>query len=139
MCAAQTIIPYSELHFSFARSGGPGGQNVNKTATKALVRWSLWNSSALSTAQKARVAAKLANRLNKAGELIVTSEAERSQTQNRERAVAQLNALVLQALKIKPARHPTRPTRTAKEKRLSTKKLRGKIKQTRRVSALFLE
>lgn len=125
-------IPPSELRVTFSRSSGAGGQNVNKTSTKATVHWSVGRSRVLSAEEKARVRAKLANRINLYDELVVSSEEERSQPQNRERAVARLESLVARALHVPKKRRPTRPTRASKERRLESKIKHSHIKATRK-------
>ncbi|MDD2757819.1 MAG: alternative ribosome rescue aminoacyl-tRNA hydrolase ArfB [Patescibacteria group bacterium] len=125
-------IPKSEINVTFSRSSGKGGQNVNKTSTKATVHWSVGRSRVLTAEEKARVRAKLASRINLYDEMVVVSEEERSQPQNRERAVARLQALVARALVVPKKRRPTRPTRASKERRLETKIRRGRVKRARR-------
>lgn len=127
-----THIPTTELRVTFSRSSGAGGQNVNKTSTKATVHWPVGRSHVLSSEEKARVRMKLANRINFFDELVVSSERERSQPQNRALAVAQLQALVARALHVPKKRRPTRPTRASKERRLESKVKRSRIKKTRR-------
>ena len=126
-------IPESELNISFARSSGAGGQNVNKTSTKVFVHWSVWKSSILSEEEKNRIRAKLATKINNQDELVVDSEEERSQLQNRVLAIAKLHFLVSQALHVPKVRRPTRPTKASKIRRLTAKKIRSKIKTDRRV------
>lgn len=129
-----SIIPAGEIRVSFARSSGAGGQNVNKTATKAIVHWSVGRSRVLSSEEKARVRAKLANRINIFGEVVVSSEEERSQSQNRALATARLQALVAQALRVPKTRRPTRPTRASKLRRMEFKKIRSRLKAGRRAT-----
>ena len=126
-------IPDSELHFTFARSSGAGGQNVNKTSTKVILRWSIGRSRVFSWEEKERLRSKLATRLTNHDELIVAAEAERSQLQNREQAVARLQALVTAALRVPKKRRPTRPTRASKLRKVVSKKHRSLIKVARRI------
>jgi ribosome-associated protein len=124
-------IPFSEFTITFVRSGGPGGQNVNKVNTKAQLRFKVGESRVLSIEQKARVRIKLANRLNKNDEIIVYADSERSQAQNKNKAVELLNTLVANAIKLPKKRRATKPTKSSKEKRLLSKTRRSKIKQNR--------
>jgi ribosome-associated protein len=125
-------IPTNELRITFSRSSGAGGQNVNKTSTKATVHWSVGRSRVLSPEEKARVRVKLASRINWMDELVVSSERERSQPQNRALAIAQLQALVARAMHVPKKRRPTRPTRASKERRLESKIKRSRVKANRR-------
>ncbi len=124
-------IPENEFIISFARSSGAGGQNVNKTSTKVFIHWPIGKTAVLTEEEKARLRAKLANRINSNDELVVMSEEERSQLQNRELAVSRLQAIVAQALRVPKKRRPTRPTRASKLKRLEGKRQRAKIKAGR--------
>jgi len=125
-------IPEREIRVSFARSSGAGGQNVNKTSTKAILHWSVGRSWALTGEEKARVREKLANRINFNDEVVVMSEEERSQPQNRARAVARLQALVSRALQVPKKRRPTRPTKASKLRWIASKIMRSKLKEGRR-------
>ncbi|MBU1126538.1 aminoacyl-tRNA hydrolase [Patescibacteria group bacterium] len=127
-----TQIPEEELYIEFARSGGPGGQKVNKTESKVTVRWNINASTAFSAIQKTRVHRLLGNRINKDGELAVTAEEERSQHQNRERAIARLQELVAAAIIPPKVRRKTKPSRAQKEKRLQEKKQQSEKKALRK-------
>lgn len=124
-------ILHNELIFTFARSGGPGGQNVNKIESKVIVRWKVGESLAFSPEEKERIREKLRNRLNMEDEIVIHVDEERSQAQNKERAIERLNALIAQALVIPKKRRLTRPTRASKLRRLATKKKRSTQKQAR--------
>jgi len=117
----KSLVPESELEISFSRGGGPGGQNVNKLETKALARWSYLESSAFNDEQKALIGEKLKGRINKRGQICVDCQEERSQGQNRERAIQLLNELVERALDVPEERIPTKVPRSAKENRLQEK------------------
>lgn len=115
----------------FARSSGPGGQNVNKTNTKVVARIVLAEVEGLSEAERAQAATRLASRLTKEGEIVVHSDEERSQQANREAALGRLFALVLHAARLQKRRRPTRPGRAAREERLADKRGRSSIKRER--------
>jgi len=132
-------IPDSEIQTSFARSSGAGGQNVNKTSTKVTLHWSVDRSRVLNWDEKNRIKIKLANRINNAGELVVNSEEERSQLQNRAKAVARLRALVAQALKVPKKRRATKPTKASKLRRLESKTHRSDLKTKRRTSFFMVQ
>ncbi|MEK7643998.1 MAG: alternative ribosome rescue aminoacyl-tRNA hydrolase ArfB [Patescibacteria group bacterium] len=125
--------PENELVITFARSSGAGGQNVNKTATKAIIHWAVGSSVAFSDAEKQLIREKLTGRLNNADEIVVDCEEERSQPRNREIAIGRLRDLIVAALRVPKLRRPTRPTGASKIKRLAEKKIRSKIKSDRRM------
>jgi ribosome-associated protein len=121
----------------FSRSGGPGGQNVNKVNTKATLRLSLEDLEGLSEAELLRLREVLASRLSEGdkgeAELVIASSEERSQRTNLERGLARLEALVAAAARIPQRRRPTKPTAAGREQRLRTKRLQGRKKQDRRL------
>jgi ribosome-associated protein len=125
-------IPESELHIEFVRSSGPGGQNVNKTSTKTQLRWPVFASSAFNDEEKARIAEKLYNRLTLEGTIAIDVSEERSQLQNKVRAVEMLHSLVNEALEPEIPRIPTRPPKVSKLARLNIKRKRGTIKKLRK-------
>lgn len=127
-------IPENEFEIKFVRSSGPGGQNVNKTATKAQVRWNLDNSQILIEEQKNLVRSRLKNLLTKEGSIIVENDETRHQPQNKTNAISRLNELVNQALKKKKKRIPTKPSKAAKERRLEEKKRVSEKKKSRQNS-----
>ncbi|MGC9343858.1 MAG: alternative ribosome rescue aminoacyl-tRNA hydrolase ArfB, partial [Bacteroidales bacterium] len=100
-----------EIEYSFSRSSGPGGQNVNKVSTKAELRFHVNNSVLLNENQKKKIASKLSNRINTNGELVLTSDETRSQLKNKEIVTAKFYELLEEALKKKKKRIPTKPSR----------------------------
>ena len=125
------IVPESEISEQFSRSGGKGGQNVNKLSTKAEVRWNVDESKAFNNEEKEKIKGILSNRINKKRELVIVSQEERSQLQNRERAIERLNNLVKSALIPKKKRKATKPTRISKERRLEEKRRLSEKKKWR--------
>ena len=125
-------IPRSELMYRASRAGGAGGQHVNTSSTRIELLWNVRDTGALDEAQRARVSAKLASRLDGDGWLRVVSSARRSQGQNREAAEDRLIVLVRGALVVAKRRRPTKPTRGSKEARLAEKKKRSDTKRQRR-------
>jgi len=125
-------LPLAELEVSFSRSGGPGGQHANTSSTKVELRWDLEASSALTPPQKQLLRSRLGSRLTDEGVLVLQSSEHRSQTRNREAAVARLVALLSDALRVSPTRRPTRPTRAARQRRVEAKRRRGDTKALRR-------
>lgn len=126
------IISNNEIIITFARSSGAGGQNVNKISSKAILHWSVGKSEIFSDDEKDRIRLKLANKLNNEDEIVIMSEEERSQIQNRELAIERLQKLVNQAIFVPKKRKPTKPTKSSKIKRLESKKMHSKIKIARR-------
>jgi ribosome-associated protein len=122
-----------EVQYSFVASSGPGGQNVNKSATKVLLRWHVASSQALSSAAREMLfrSTLIRRKLNDAGELMLTSQETRSQDENRSRVWGRLCALLVEALTPPRRRVPTKPTRGSRERRLRTKKERGRTKSER--------
>lgn len=125
------VIPARELRVAFARSGGPGGQNVNKVETKAELRWTPGESAALSDADRNWLLRRLASRLTSEGELLITSTRTRDQSRNREDAREKMAELVRRALQRPKRRKKTRPSKGAIEGRLNEKRRRADAKQKR--------
>ena len=125
------VIPDSAVDWKGVRASGPGGQNVNKVASKAEVRWTPGTSSALSADDRAWLLTKLAGRLTTAGELIVVSERSRDQITNRGDAEDKLAAIVAAALVRPKPRRATKPSRGSKERRIKAKKGRAEVKSAR--------
>lgn len=125
-------IPAGELEIAFARSGGPGGQNVNKVSSKVDLRWNPTTSMALTHDDRALLVDKLRNRLTTDGTLIVTSTLTRDQIQNRADAMSKLALIVRAALDRPKPRKPTKPSRGAKRRRVADKRHNAEIKRNRR-------
>lgn len=122
----------SELTFNTSRSGGPGGQNVNKVNTKVELRFHVQHSALLSDDEKKRIAIKLANRINNEGELLLVAQSERSQLKNKEEVVERFYELLTTALKPVKKRKATRPTKSSIEARIKQKKQKSEIKSLRK-------
>jgi ribosome-associated protein len=121
----------NELHLSASRSSGPGGQHVNKVSTRMELRFHVPGSLLLTDAEKELILEKLANRINAAGELILVSQAERSQVQNREKVIEKFYTLITRALTLRKKRKPTQPSRASNEERLEEKRQQGEKKARR--------
>ena len=124
-------VPRSELTIRASRSGGPGGQHVNTTATRVELTWSVATSPSLRDDQRARLLEKLASRLDGDGTLRLVESRRRSQLQNREAVFERFASVVAAALHQAPPRRKTRPTRASREERLKEKRQRGERKRGR--------
>ncbi|BAH39570.1 hypothetical protein GAU_2528 [Gemmatimonas aurantiaca T-27] len=130
--AAGVFIPFDELDVRAISGGGPGGQHVNKSATRISIQWNVRTTRALRDEQRARVLEKLASRLDGDGALRIVAGEFRSQQQNRRAALERLQQLISRALIVPRVRRATRPTRGAVENRLGEKRRRSETKQQRR-------
>jgi ribosome-associated protein len=125
-----------ELTWKAVRSSGPGGQHVNKTASKAVIQFDIENSQAFTEEEKVRILNKLESRLTTNSVLIIESSDSRSQHQNRDSGIERLLEIITNASKKPKPRKKTRPTKASKFKRLREKKMRGEKKENRQKPSL---
>ena len=125
-------IPHSEYSLKAVRSGGAGGQHVNKVSSRIELYWDFRNSAVLTDDQKNRIAEKMQSRISDDGLLRVTEDSSRSQHGNREAVIKKLHKLILAALKVNKKRIPTKISAAAKRKRVESKKKRAEVKSLRR-------
>ncbi len=126
------VLDEREIQESFIRSGGPGGQNVNKVATAVQLRFDAMASPALNPAVRRRLLALAGRRATKEGVLVITAERFRTREQNRADALERLVDLIRRAAIPPKLRRPTRPTAGSRERRLAGKAVRGRLKKERR-------
>jgi ribosome-associated protein len=131
----QFAIPEAELSWSFVRSGGPGGQNVNKVASKAVLRWDLDGSRSVPEEVKARLRAQQRGRVTTDGEVVLSSQRHRDQERNRHDCLDKFVEMLRAATVAPKKRKKKKPTRASKERRLREKRHRSAAKSSRRKPA----
>lgn len=132
LATAQIGLIKKEFSFKTSRSGGKGGQNVNKVETKVELSFKIADSNVLNDVQKERLLLKLAHRINENGELKITEEKNRSQLENKLAVIDKCIEVLNKALYIPKKRKATKPSKASKQKRIEGKKKRSEIKQNRR-------
>ena len=129
--APDVAIPLDEIELTFTRAGGPGGQNVNKVASKAVLRFDLAHAPSIPEPLRARALRRLASRLTVKGELVLSCATSRDQSRNRAAVLERLRTLLAAAVIPPKPRRPTKPSAAARERRLAAKKARGALKRER--------
>jgi ribosome-associated protein len=124
-------IPDSELRMRFTTSGGPGGQHANKSSTRVELLWNVDDSTVLGPRQRVRIKGALKRRIDSSGDLHLISDIHRSQMRNRVEVETRLGQLIADALRPVKSRVPTKPSRSATQRRIESKKKRGEIKRSR--------
>lgn len=125
-------VPLDEFDWSYARSGGPGGQNVNKVESKAVLRWPVATSPSVPGDVRARFLQKFHNRVTAEGDLVLSSQRFRDQERNRQDCLEKLTAMLLEAATPPKPRRATRPTKASKRRRVEAKRRTSAVKARRR-------
>jgi ribosome-associated protein len=128
---SKIAIPDEEFDISFARSSGPGGQNVNKTNSKAVLHWDVTNSPSLPWDVKARFLKSFASKLTTDGFIVIASDESRAQEANVKGCLEKLKAMILAVATPPKIRRPTKPTKSSQRARVENKKARSNTKKTR--------
>lgn len=126
------VIPAGELQMSFARSAGPGGQNVNKVSSKAVLHWQVRTTPSLPVDVRRRFVERYANRINVEGELVLAADEHREQSRNHDACRERLREMIVAVLRPPRRRVKTRPSRAAVERRIQSKQRSSEKKQQRR-------
>lgn len=129
---SRLAIPLSELTFTFVRSSGPGGQNVNKVSSKAVLTWNVAESPSLPPEVRTRLMHQVRNRISKRGELILTSDRYRDRERNQSDCLEKLRGMLERAATRPKVRRPTKPSKASKERRLREKRAQAEKKSLRR-------
>lgn len=124
-------VPFSELHFEYTRSSGSGGQHINKTNTAAILRWNALVTHAFSSEVKELLLNRLEAKLTNSGDLLIRSEDSRDQEMNKKHCLEKFEQILSAALFVPKKRKKTKPSKSAREKRLKSKKQHSKIKKLR--------
>lgn len=124
-------IPMREIELRYTRSSGPGGQNVNKVASKAVLRFDVGASPSIPEPLRRRAMTRLASRLTRDGALVLSSDANRDQPRNRAAVLERLRTLLAEAVAVPKRRRPTKPSAAARERRLAAKRARALRKRDR--------
>jgi ribosome-associated protein len=127
----RVAVPLDEFRWSYARSGGPGGQNVNKVNSKATLRWSIFESPSLPDDVRSRFLASYRRRVNDAGEVVVVSQRFRDAPRNADDCLAKLGAMLAAVAPTPKARRPSKPTRGSIRRRLENKRIQSDKKSSR--------
>lgn len=130
---SRIVIPLREIDLRYVRAGGPGGQNVNKVASKAVLRFNLRGSPSIPEPARNRALTRLAPRLTRDGALVLSCGTYRDQPRNREAVLERLRLLLAAAVAVPKPRRPTVPSAAARERRLAEKKVRGRLKRERAI------
>jgi len=121
----------NELKFTTSRSSGPGGQSVNKLNTKVSLRWDVNNSTTLNSDQRSRIMIKLDKVINNEYKVVLSSQENKSQLQNKETVIRKLEGLIIDAFIVRKSRKPTKPTKASVKRRLKSKKKLSEKKKLR--------